>query len=845
MSETQNQVNALLKKVLSMETQAAFKYLKQSEAPREVIDEVALLMSPSKTRTAFLDNRGLLDSVLDSFEDKDLSGQSIQNLKLIRAIGKGGMGQVYLAEDTTLKRRVAVKILHRNHAVSPQVQERFRREAMILSQLDHPNICRIYNLLENRDSDILVLELIQGETLREADTENWSRNKKIRTAMALLQALKVTHDKNIIHRDLKPENIMISEQGQVKILDFGISRLADTETGQTSAGHSNELTTDATVQGAVLGTLTYMSPEQAAGEDITTASDIYTLGLVFQELFSTTPVYDKNLTAEELLDYSSQAKTQKPTDLSHDLSHLIERMKSASPAQRPTAVDGLAMLKRIQQKPARRLKWLAAAVVIMLVSAGVFTYITDLSHERNQAQMAQLKAEKSQQQAEQVAAFLVSIFQISNPFLQKPEDLTAIDLLNQGAEKINTELDDELELHHVMKATIGDVFHVLGRMEKAESLIQPAYEKIKVLPDASVANQQAIASQYATLRMDQGDFEQALALFEASNQYQPENLETVLHNQNYMALIHIRLNQFDQALAVTDEIIQTAERNPQTDRQHLANAHNARGMAFLNRGELDQAESSFNQALELLRQNQTPEDNLELRANLMGNLAHVYSLTDRRDASLDLRHQVVEMYEQQLPPYHADFIGAYDNLAVDYYYLEDLPQAKYWNKKSLAVFEHITEANPDNGANFNYAYGMTLANYGILLTRDNAYQEAQAVFTRVVKLMTQALGSAHDTVAAYRFELANAWYHIGESEKALQEIELAQSIFPHDDIPFHRRELRTWLLKAIIMHEQGQHAAVEAIKQVVFKTLNAQDPVNEDWLKMAKEQFASLKADGA
>ena len=171
-----------------METQAAFEYLKHSEAPRDVIDEVALLMSPSKTRTAFLDNRGLLDSVLDSFEDKDLSGQSIQNIKLIRAIGQGGMGQVYLAEDTTLKRRVAVKILHRNHAVSPQVQERFRREAMILSQLDHPNICRIYNLLENRDSDILVLELIQGETLREADTENWSRNKKIRTAMALLQA---------------------------------------------------------------------------------------------------------------------------------------------------------------------------------------------------------------------------------------------------------------------------------------------------------------------------------------------------------------------------------------------------------------------------------------------------------------------------------------------------------------------------------------------------------------------------------------------------------------------------------------------------------------------------------
>jgi serine/threonine-protein kinase len=842
MSNHQSHVNELLKKILSMETQDAFEYLNQSDAPKDVIDEVALLMTPSKTRTAFLNDRGLLESVLNDLTEKDLSGQSIQNLKLIQPLGQGGMGQVYLAEDTTLKRRVAVKILHRNHSISPQAKERFRREAMILSQLDHSNICRIYNLLENPDSDILVLELIQGETLREADTENWSRNKKIRTAMALLQALKVTHDKNIIHRDLKPENIMISEQGQVKILDFGISRLADTETGQTSTGHSDGLTADATVQGAVMGTLTYMSPEQAAGEEITTASDIYTLGLVLQELFSTTPVYDKNLTAEELLDYSSQAKTQKPTDLSHDLSHLIERMKSASPAQRPTAVDALAMMRRIQQKPARRLKWLAAAVVIMLVCAGVFKYITDLSHERNQAQMAQLKAEKSQQQAEQVAAFLVSIFQVSNPYLQKPEDLTAIDLLNQGAEKINTELDDELELHHVMKATIGDVFHVLGRMEKAESLIQPAYEQIKDMNDASAANKQAIASQYATLRMDQGDFDQALKLFKASNQYQPDNLETILFNKNYMALIHIRLNQFDQALAITDEIIQIAQQNPQTNPQHLADAHNARGMGFLNKGELSQAENSFNQALDIIDKKQ-PDNVLGLKANLMGNLAHVYSLTDRRPESIKLRHQVIEIYEAQLPPFHADLIGAYDNLAVDYFFLQDLEQAKFWNRKSLDVFEHIISVNPDNGQNFNYEYGMTLANYGVLLTKNEDYQQALDVFRQVVELMTQALGPKHDTVAAYQFELADALYHTGNSEQALVHIEQAQAIFPHDDIPFHRRELRTWLLKATIMHEQGNHAEVEAIKQVVIKTLNAQDPVNEAWLKLAKEKFDAFKTD--
>lgn len=842
MSNHQTQVNELLKKILSMQTQDAFEFLKQSDAPEEVIDEVALLMTPSKTRTAFLNERGLLESVLSDLKEKDLSGQSIQNFKLIKPLGKGGMGQVYLAEDTTLKRRVAVKILHRNHSISSQAKERFRREAMILSQLDHPNICRIYNLLENPDSDILVLELIEGQTLRDAQTEHWSNARKIRTAMALLAALKVTHNQNIIHRDLKPENIMLTHSGQLKVLDFGISRLESKINSPKTSPNHDKLAVNTTVQGAIMGTLTYMSPEQATGDEVTTASDIYTLGLVFQELFSQTPVYKKDLTAEQLLDHSSHAKTQKPTDLSHDLTHLIERMKSASPAQRPTAVDALAMLKKIQQKPARRLKWLAAVVAVLVVSVAVFKYISDLSHERNQAQIAQHKAEKAQQQAEQVASFLVSIFEVSNPFLQKAEDITAIDLLNQGAEKINTELDDELELHHVMKATIGDVFHVLGRMEKAESLIQPAYEQIKDMNDASAANKQAIASQYATLRMDQGDFDQALKLFKASNQYQPDNLETILFNKNYMALIHIRLNQFDQALAITDEIIQIAQQNPQTNPQHLADAHNARGMGFLNKGELSQAENSFIQALDIIDKKQ-PDNVLGLKANLMGNLAHVYSLTDRRPESIKLRHQVIEIYEAQLPPFHADLIGAYDNLAVDYFFLQDLEQAKFWNRKSLDVFEHIISVNPDNGQNFNYEYGMTLANYGVLLTKDEDYQQAVDVFTQVVDLMTRALGTDHDTVAAYRFELANAWYHIGESEKALQEIELAQAIFPHDDIPFHRRELRTWLLKATIRHEQGQHAAVEAIKQIVFKTLKAQDPVNEDWLKMAQEKFDAFKTD--
>ncbi len=168
MSDEKQQVNALLQQALSMETQQAFDFLAASDANDAVVNQVVLLLSPSTTRTAFMEGRGLLDSALKEQPVTDLSGSQIQNIKIIKPLGHGGMGAVYLAEDTTLQRQVAVKVLHNSNQLNQAVQERFRREALILSQLDHPNICRIYNLIEAETVDYLVLELVAGETLKQA-----------------------------------------------------------------------------------------------------------------------------------------------------------------------------------------------------------------------------------------------------------------------------------------------------------------------------------------------------------------------------------------------------------------------------------------------------------------------------------------------------------------------------------------------------------------------------------------------------------------------------------------------------------------------------------------------------
>lgn len=834
MSKEKQQIDELLKKVLLMETQQAFEFLKDVDVEQNVVNQVAQLLQPSATRTAFLNERGLLAEVVDVESDIDLSGRTIQNIKIIEPIGEGGMGTVYLAEDISLQRKVAVKALHNSHQVSPKVQSRFRREALILSKLDHPNICRIYNLIETEEADYLVLERIQGNTLKAFDTEQLSKNKKIEIAIALLEALSVAHNKGIIHRDLKPENIMVDVNHQVKVLDFGISRLSQKPRPAAAATETIELS-DQTIAGAVMGTLTYMSPEQAAGEELTTASDMYTLGLIFQELFSNTPVYADDLTAEQLLKLSTAAETQSPSDLPYDLTQLIQRMKSKSPAQRPTAVDALTMLNRIKSKPARRFRYAVAAAMLLLFGLGVYKHINDLNHEREQAKLAQAEAE-------QVTQFLTSIFNVSNPYLQKAENVTALDLLEQGAARVDEELKDQPQLQYQIKSTIGDVYHVMGLMDKSKELLSTTYSDMQKTENIDQATQASVTSRYATLVMDLGDYELAENLFnQAIDAYPSPEAEAALENKNWLAMIYSRLNQFDKTFATTDSVLAVTEKYPDYNPNIKLNALNTAGMAQYLAGDLNAAEKSFTQAVDLANSLAQDEPEFSLITNLKGNLASVYGATDRQNESLEIRKEVIALIEERMPPNHPDLIGAYDNLAVDYYYLEDLDKAKFWNKKSLDVFAHLIENNQNQDDNFNYSYAMTLANYGVLLTRSDNFSEAEMIFTQVIEILSPVLGPTHRTIADYYYELANVNYQLKQPDKTTAFADQALSIYEMDEVPINSRELKCWLLKASVANDMLAYDKVEVIKNQVMDMLDKMQEPNQKLVDLAAEKFAQFK----
>ena len=204
-------------------------------------------------------------------------GQTLSHFKITAKLGEGGMGEVYRAEDTKLKREVALKVLPPDLAGSQERLERFQREAETLAALDHPNIVTIYSVEQAEGVPFLTMQLVEGKPMSELiPTHGMPIERIFEIAKPLTEALAAAHAKGVIHRDLKPGNIMVTNDGRVKVLDFGLAK-----TGQTAGDdpHTQMATAPLTEEGRTLGTLAYMSPEQLGGKELDASSDIFSLGV--------------------------------------------------------------------------------------------------------------------------------------------------------------------------------------------------------------------------------------------------------------------------------------------------------------------------------------------------------------------------------------------------------------------------------------------------------------------------------------------------------------------------------------------------------------------------------------
>lgn len=319
-------------------------------------------------------------------------GKKLSHYKILGRLGAGGMGEVYRAEDTTLEREVALKVLPAEFASQPERLARFEREAKTLAALDHPNIVTIYTVEEAEGLHFLTMALVEGRTLGELiPPAGLALEQLLELAVPLADALRAAHEHGIVHRDLKPANVMVDGEGRLRVLDFGLAKLRPTEDEEETSRLPTEVMTR---DGAILGTYPYMSPEQAEGKQIDERSDLFSLGVMLHEmatglppfrgetpasliaaiLTKTPPVVDE--VREELprhlgriirrcLEKAPEERYQRTTDLLHELKEL----------ERETASGVVAPSRPLAKRAVRLRRGLYAALgAIAVVAAAVGLY---------------------------------------------------------------------------------------------------------------------------------------------------------------------------------------------------------------------------------------------------------------------------------------------------------------------------------------------------------------------------------------------------------------------------------------------------------------------------------------
>lgn len=313
------------------------------------------------------------------------AGTRLGLFEILSAIGAGGMGEVYEARDTKLGRNVAIKVLPAAFANDPERLARFQREAKMLAALNHPNIAAIYRLEQSDGVHFLVMELVPGETLAErVKAGPVPVDEALKIAAQIAEALEAAHDKGIIHRDLKPANAKITPEAKVKVLDFGLAKAFEGDADTIDPGNSPTLSQAATMQGVILGTAAYMSPEQARGKSVDRRTDIWAFGCVLYELLTGRQAFAGEDTTEILAAVvkSEPDWTRLPPSTPSAISLLLHRCLRKNRRQRiadaadvrieiEDALSGAAPVEPVAAPRQRPLVWIAVSAVLLFALAAV------------------------------------------------------------------------------------------------------------------------------------------------------------------------------------------------------------------------------------------------------------------------------------------------------------------------------------------------------------------------------------------------------------------------------------------------------------------------------------------
>lgn len=398
------QIDQLLDEALARAPEERAAWLSQAcHGDADLHAEVAsLLAAHDQANAKFLQAPALEIAAQRMAKDNERSlvGKTLGKYQVLSVLGVGGMGEVYLAHDPQLNRKLALKLLPAHFTADAGRVKRFEREAKAASALNHPNIITVYEIGQSAGEHFIAIEYVDGQTLRAklqqgAQSVKLSLKEALDIAVQTAAALAAAHEAGIVHRDIKPENVMVRRDGYVKVLDFGLAKLTEQRgTDYTTQGGTGAL--GRTQPGVVMGTASYMSPEQAEGLDVDQRSDVFSLGVLLYELVTGTLPFKGNSPISLLnaiLNRAPEPLTTLNPELPGELEHIVNRaLEKDRELRYQSAQDLRANLKRLQREldssasgsqPSRPLKvsrqsahgwWLTAAALLLIAAVAFFAW---------------------------------------------------------------------------------------------------------------------------------------------------------------------------------------------------------------------------------------------------------------------------------------------------------------------------------------------------------------------------------------------------------------------------------------------------------------------------------------
>jgi eukaryotic-like serine/threonine-protein kinase len=733
------------------------------------------------------------------------AGSELGPYRLVEEIGRGGMGVVYRAvrADGQYDQTVAVKLL-RGGFVTPELVSRFRSERQILARLEHPAIARLLDGGVTADGlPYLVMEHVEGRPITaHCDAGRLTIDERLALFTVVCAAVNHAHRNLVVHRDLKPSNILVTADGAVKLLDFGIARLIDSA---AVAGDTRTLQPVMTPE--------FASPEQLLGGPITTATDVYALGLLLYELLcgeraqrtgsaslaalqrsvierhpqppsEALVAADHALVAERVAARGLARADRLRRQLRGDLDTIVAKAIRKEPERRYASVEQLAgdidrhrRRLPVHARPdtfayrARRfvrrhaLGFGAAAAVLVSMLAGLAIALSGLNRARSAERIALDEAAA----ATHVSDFLVDLFRATDPTEARGDTVTARQLLDRGAARVATQLEEQPVVRARLLRTMAQAYESLGLYDAALPLLEEEHRIHAGHAGPESPEVAAVLRSMSGVHGRRGDYDRARELADRAVAIQERAGESgdLAAALNSLGSAHGRLGELAEAKRALERSLAVAERVLGVDHPSLAWTLNNLAIVHWQQGDAAAAGAIFARAIGILEQEHGAGH--PLIAPLLNNQALAYSQAGQRDLAIATHTRVLGIREAVLAADHPDIGETLNNLGVVLLANREFGRARDHFERALAIRERSLGAGHEH-------VGSTLSNLGFAYLGLAEFDSAHSLFERSAVILEAVLGAGHAALSYPEFGLARVAEGRGDAVAAEQAFRRAIAI---------------------------------------------------------------------